>query len=45
MQPLDAGEETYTSVPVTSQPGGQHTILFQDSQANLEETGVVGTDV
>ena len=45
MQPLDAGEESHTSVPVTSQPDGQHTILFRDSQANLEETGVVGTDV
>ena len=45
MQPLDAGEESHTSVPVTSQPDGQPTILFRDSQANLEETEVVGTDV
>ena len=45
MQPLDAGEESHTSVPVTPQPDGQHTILFRDSQANLEEMGVVGTDV
>ena len=45
MQPLDAGEESHTSVPVTTQPFGQNTILFWDSQANLEETDVVGTDV
>ena len=45
MQPLDAGEESHTSIPVTTQPVGQNTILFRDSQANLEETEVVGTDV
>ena len=39
------GEESHTSVPVTSQPDGQPTILFRDSQANLEQTEVVGTDV
>ena len=45
MQPLDAEEESHTSIPVTTQPVGQNTILFRDSQANLEETEVVGTDV
>ena len=45
MQPLDAGEESHTSIPVTTQPVGQNTILFRDSQANLEQTEVVGTDV
>ena len=45
MQPLDAGEESHTSVPITTQPVGQNTILFRDSQANLEETEVIGTDV
>ena len=45
MQPLDAGEESHTSIPVTTQPVGQNTILFRDSHANLEETEVVGTDV
>ena len=45
MQPLDAGEESHTSVPVTSQPDGQPTILFRYSQVNLEETEVIGTDV
>ena len=45
MPPLDPNEESDSELPSTSQPDGQHTILFPDSQANIDETRVVGTNV
>ena len=47
MPPLDHNEESDSELPSTgtSEPDGQHTILFPDSQANIDETRVVGTNV
>ena len=45
MPPLGPNEESDSELPSTSQPDGQHTILFPDSQANIDETRVVGTNV
>ena len=47
MPTLDPNEESDSELPSTgtAEPDGQHTILFPDSQANIDETRVVGTNV
>ena len=47
MPALDPNEESDSELPSTgtTEPDGQHTILFRDSQANIDETRVVGTNV
>ena len=47
MPPLDPNEESDSELPNTgtSEPDGQHSISFLDSQANIDETRVVGTNV
>ena len=45
MQPLDPIEDIGTMVPGTLQPDGQPMVFFQNSMANIDETGVAEPNV